>query len=116
MTTSLANTEMTQEAYVQGTAVNDLAFAVFEPCIDESNGIPVQASDPGLSLILDGDRWIVAALDKSRIGMFQLLDIHGRILRTGTFNADRGEIQLAGLPQGAYVFRSEGHGSVRFIH
>ena len=116
MTTSMANTEQVQEPYVQGTALNDREFAVFERCIDDSNGIPAHATDLGLSLMSDGDRWIVAALDKSHIGRFQLLDIHGRILRTGVFNAGRGEIDLAGLAHGAYVFRSERLGSAKLIH
>lgn len=116
MTTSMANSELVQESYVQGTAVNDKDFAVFGPCIDASNGIASHASGSGLSLSMDGDRWIVGALDKSPIGLFQLLDIHGRIMRTGIISTDRGGIDLAGLATGSYVFRSERLGSVRLIH
>lgn len=116
MTTSMVNNEQVQEPYVQGTAVNDKGFVVFEPCIDASNGMPAHVNGPGLDLTMDGDRWIIGASDKSRIGMFQLLDPQGRILRTGTFNGDRGELDLSGLGHGAYYFRSERLGSVRLIH
>jgi hypothetical protein len=96
--------------------VNDKEFAVFGSCIDVSNGLPVHAGGPGLTLNMDGDHWIVSALDKSPIGMFQLLDIHGRILRTGTFNSGFGELDLAGLAPGAYVFRSDRLGSATLLH
>lgn len=115
LSTSMTGNEQLQEPYVQGTATNELAFPLYEACIDGSNGIPQQTTGPGLGLGIDGDCLFVNALDGSSIGTFQLVDCGGRILRTGTLNANTGEVSLAGLASAVYVLNSERLGSVRFV-
>ncbi len=107
--------EQLQAQYIQGTATNELEFTLFGACIDDSNGIKDQIAAPGLNWAIDGDRLIVRATDLSRIGLYRLLDSEGRILRTGSINADTGEVSLAGLASGLYVLSGDRPGPIRFV-
>ena len=111
----MMNFEQVQATYVQGTFANTLPFAVYEACIDGSNGVPASAIAAAIKLRQDGDHLLVIASDGSHIGAYRLLDASGQTMGTGNLNTDRGQLSLGHLSPGVYVFQSARSGSVRFV-
>ena len=80
VSTSMMNTELIQVAYEQGTGLVETTFALYEACIDGTNGLAEPVGPAPSQVTVDGDRLVVRTLDGSRIGVFQLLDLNGRVL------------------------------------
>lgn len=105
--------DSTGETYQQGL-VNTLDFSLFGACINPGLGITVPVITEGPLVRVQDDRLLVTNMQGGPIGVFQVLDLQGRLQQAGSSNASTLGMPLHDLARGIYLFRTS-TGVTRFL-
>jgi len=90
-----------------GEAPVELLFEFYPACSNEANSVQERVGAQAFLISQDGRGITVRRQDGKPIGLVELYDAQGRMLRTARSNTDRMDLGMSEVPTGVYLLRME---------